>query len=109
LVRTIQAIANTANGDEVAGGGGLRFEFGAEGGDEIIDGAEAGISLVAPDDIEELLAADGFARTDGEQSKHPDFFVGERMFLAGTGEDATAEVDGGIADFNEIGTACSRS
>ena len=56
--------------------GRVGFELGAERGDEVVDGPQARIGVVAPDDIEEFLATNGFTGMRGEQPQNPGFLVG---------------------------------
>lgn len=54
----------------------IGFEFGAEGGDEIIDSPQTRIGVITPDDIKEFLAADGLAWMRSEQTKDTGFLIG---------------------------------
>jgi hypothetical protein len=72
----VELIALAADCDEVLGVCGIGFEFGAEGGDEVVDGAGAGVGVVAPDGVEEAFAGDGFSGVGGEEAEDAEFFFG---------------------------------
>ena len=76
-LRINEAVAFTADGEEVGGGGGVEFDFSSERGDEVIDGAGAGVGVVAPDDVEESFAGHGFAFARNEEPEDAEFFGGE--------------------------------
>jgi hypothetical protein len=53
-----EAIADAADGEEVAGVCGVGFEVAAEADEEVVDGAGVGVLVDAPDVFEELFAGD---------------------------------------------------
>ena len=54
--RQVQTVSLATHGEEVGRVCGVGFDLAAKHGDEVVDGAGAGIGVVAPDDVEEHLA-----------------------------------------------------
>ena len=55
----MEAVAYAADGEEVAGGGGVVFEVTAEADDEVVDGAGVGVFMHASDFFVRVLAGLG--------------------------------------------------
>src|SRR5271154_1013627 len=72
-----EAIADTADGGQVFGLGGILFDVAAEADDEIINGAGVGVFVQAPDIFEDGLARDGIAVAADQMAQKLGFHQGE--------------------------------
>ena len=77
---------------------GIRFDFVAQGGDEPVNAAVAGKTVVAPDGVEDLVAGEGFACFFQEQLQQFEFFGGEFDIPAVLGEAAGGDIEGEISE-----------
>src|SRR5262249_4944839 len=75
------------------------FDFRSQTRDVIVDGAGCGKGGVAPDDVEESFAGDGFTGCLGHQTKHREFLNGQVKFLASSPGGLADEVDFGVTEF----------
>src|SRR5487761_2536485 len=57
-VAIVEAVTDAADGGDVLGRVGIRFDLAAESSDERRDDAEVAVILIAPDVVDELLARD---------------------------------------------------
>lgn len=73
---------------------GIGLEVFAETEDEVVDGAGAGVDVVAPDLFEDVLAGNDLAGAGGEEAQEHRLAFGDGALLAGTRDDAVgSEVD----------------
>ena len=90
-----EAVADAADGEEVAGGGGVVFEVAAKADDEVVDGAGVGVFMHAPDFFEEVFAGDDLVGAVGEVAEEVGLHEGE----VGGGAVGDAELEGVEVDF----------
>ena len=98
-----EAVADAADGGEVAGVGGVVLDVAAEADDEVVDGAGVGVFVDAPDVFEDLLAGDDLAVAVGEVAEEVGFHNGEVGGAVGGDEFEGGEVDGAAVEEVEVG------
>ncbi len=81
-----EPIPISADGEKVDGGRGVGFDLFSESEDEVVHGAGARVSVVAPDLVEEFFTTDGLAFRFNEDLKHADFFFGKILGFSIAGE-----------------------
>ena len=93
-----EAVTDAADGEEVDGFGGVRFEVAAEADEEVIDGAGVGVFVDAPDVFEELFAGDDLAGALEEVAKEIGFHNRQMNGFTGPANFEGIEVDGAVAE-----------
>ena len=89
-----ELVAETADGEEMAGLGGVAFDVAAETNDEIVDGAGVGVFVEIPDILKDCFAGDGFAGAADEVTEEFGFHERELESLLADFELKRFEVEG---------------
>ncbi len=93
-----ETVADAADGDEVAGVGGVVFDVAAEADDEVVDGASVGVFVDAPDLFENLFAGDDLAFVLGEVAEEVGLHQGEAGDAVGGDDLEGVEADGAVVE-----------
>src|SRR5262245_57090306 len=86
MASSIEPVAEPANVAEVSRVGGVLFDFAAQVGDVVIYDARAGIGVLAPNAIDEAIAAEHAAARAPEQAEQPEFDGRELDRIAGAAD-----------------------